>query len=181
MQVRHDPRGVANAILDEADRRSLDITNLSLNKVLFFAHSDYLLLYSTPLLSTQFEAWQFGPVSPIVYHEFKHFGDRALKGRAQCFCPSSGRKVLASYPKTVEFSNFVTEIAKKYCSMSAGALVSLSHQKGGAWDLVWNGESADSFGLVITNELILKTSKSPNLFSNLDSRNNVGIRSNYAH
>ena len=38
----YDPRAVANALLDIAHDQGVEFSNLSLNKVEFFAHSDFL-------------------------------------------------------------------------------------------------------------------------------------------
>ncbi|URK89026.1 hypothetical protein LP421_15955 [Rhizobium sp. RCAM05350] len=40
MSGEYDPRAVANLLLDEADRLGIKITNLALQKLLYFAHAD---------------------------------------------------------------------------------------------------------------------------------------------
>ncbi|EPZ76727.1 hypothetical protein M798_03280 [Brucella melitensis ADMAS-G1] len=35
----YDPRAIANLMLDEADRSGIQVTNLALQKLLYFAHS----------------------------------------------------------------------------------------------------------------------------------------------
>jgi len=58
-----DPRSIANFMLDEADRVGVGITNLALQKLLYFAHGIFLNETKGPLVSGYFEAWQYGPVS----------------------------------------------------------------------------------------------------------------------
>lgn len=50
------------------------ITNLKLQKVLYFAQAYYLSKIGRPLFSDNIEAWEYGPVIPDVYHKFKSKG-----------------------------------------------------------------------------------------------------------
>lgn len=54
----YDPRAVANLLLDEADQRGTKVTNLALQKLLYFAHGIHLTQTKQPLLTGYFEAWQ---------------------------------------------------------------------------------------------------------------------------
>jgi uncharacterized phage-associated protein len=58
----YDPRAVANLLLDLADRDDLAITNLVLQKLLYFAHGHFLIRTRCPLVQGGFEAWTYGPV-----------------------------------------------------------------------------------------------------------------------
>src|SRR3546814_10577509 len=78
----YDPRGVANLLLDLAEVRQKPISNLVLQKLLYFAHGRFLIESKKPLLAGYFEAWQFGPVHPTVYHAFKAATDRPIGFRA---------------------------------------------------------------------------------------------------
>ena len=60
---------VAWAKEDEAD-----ISNLKLQKILYYAQGHYLARNSSPLFNDDIQAWAHGPVVPAVYHAFKNFG-----------------------------------------------------------------------------------------------------------
>ncbi|MDO8590504.1 MAG: DUF4065 domain-containing protein [bacterium] len=47
------------------------ITNLKLQKVLYFAQAYYLSKIGRPLFSDNIEAWEYGPVVPNVYRKFR--------------------------------------------------------------------------------------------------------------
>lgn len=47
------------------------ITNLKLQKLLYYAQSMSLAFNNIKLFDDKFEAWQHGPVLPIVYNEYK--------------------------------------------------------------------------------------------------------------
>jgi uncharacterized phage-associated protein len=43
------------------------VTNLSLQKLLFYCHAYHLAFTDLPLIDENFEAWTYGPVVPSVY------------------------------------------------------------------------------------------------------------------
>ena len=47
------------------------ITNLKLQKVLYFAQAYYLSKIDRPLFSDNIKAWEYGPVIPDVYKKFR--------------------------------------------------------------------------------------------------------------
>ena len=74
-----DPRSFANLMLDEGDRLGIELTNLALQKLLYFAHGIFLNeSRGKPLVSGYFEAWQHGPVRPAAYKAFKGAGARPI-------------------------------------------------------------------------------------------------------
>lgn len=50
------------------------ITNLKLQKVLYFAQVYYLAKLGKPFFRENLEAWNYGPVVPEVYRKFKRIG-----------------------------------------------------------------------------------------------------------
>lgn len=53
---------------------SRDITNMKLQKLLYYAQGYHLALYGRPLFDAPIEAWTHGPVVPRVYREYKAYG-----------------------------------------------------------------------------------------------------------
>lgn len=49
------------------------LSNLKLQKLLYYAQGLHLAMYHSALFEEQIYAWQHGPVVPSVYHEFKEF------------------------------------------------------------------------------------------------------------
>jgi len=62
----------ANVIGDEGEVEG--VTNLKLQKVLYFIEAYSLAVTKKSLFSDPIEAWEYGPVIPTVYHEFKSHG-----------------------------------------------------------------------------------------------------------
>ena len=55
--------------------KSLPVDNLKLQKLLYYSQAVHLVLHDrVPLFNEDIEAWDYGPVIPPVYREYKPFG-----------------------------------------------------------------------------------------------------------
>jgi uncharacterized phage-associated protein len=55
--------------------KSLPVDNLKLQKLLYYSQAVYLVLNDkNPLFPEPIEAWDYGPVVPPVYREYKSYG-----------------------------------------------------------------------------------------------------------
>jgi uncharacterized phage-associated protein len=149
-----DVRAVANLVLDVAQRRGVDVTNMALNKVVFFVHSDYLVEGGRPLVGAKIEAWKHGPVFREIYHEFKGWDDEPIRGRAKRVNPHSGEVEEA----TADFGSEeqrIRDLIDRYVHFSAAYLRALSHRAGGPWQVVWGHDGEANPGMQITDQIIL--------------------------
>lgn len=65
----------AKYLLSLSDEDAGDnMSNLKLQKLLYYAQGVHLAIHGKPLFHEQIEAWKHGPVVPPVYHSLKHFG-----------------------------------------------------------------------------------------------------------
>ncbi len=55
------------------------ITNLKLQKLLYYAQGCVLALTDKPLFDEEIEAWEHGPVVPKIYHEYKMYGKSEIE------------------------------------------------------------------------------------------------------
>jgi len=60
-----------NKIVSEDDE---GLSNLKLQKLLYYAQGFHIAMYKKPLFQEAIEAWIHGPVVPEVYHTYKHYG-----------------------------------------------------------------------------------------------------------
>lgn len=67
---------IANYIVEYCNARRYSMSNLKLQKVLYFVQANFLVstLNHRPCFTNRIEAWDFGPVVPDVYHHYKMFG-----------------------------------------------------------------------------------------------------------
>ena len=76
---------VANEFLDLSFIEKNLITPLKLQKLVYICHGRHLGFYAYPLIKERVEAWSYGPVIPIIYHQFKHYGNKDIQKK--CFDP----------------------------------------------------------------------------------------------
>jgi len=76
----------ADFFLTQVDDDAGDtISNLKLQKLLYYAQGFHLALFDKPLFNEAIEAWSYGPVVPPVYHRFKKFGGSAIPAQESKF------------------------------------------------------------------------------------------------
>jgi uncharacterized phage-associated protein len=152
--VPYDVRSIANFVLDLAKRDGREVSNLVINKVVFFLHAHYLVHYGRPLVSAKIEAWELGPVFRELYKEFKEFDRRPITKEAERLNPESGNREICRDTLPLDECEFLASITKKYIQLSPTALVALSHEKDGPWDQVWNHDTPTNASMNITDAVI---------------------------
>lgn len=111
---------VADYFLSLTDEEAGDlISNLKLQKLVYYAQGFNLALYGKPLFNETIEAWEHGPVVPELYHKYKEYGS--------CTIPT---------PKDIDFDKFdkktrelLDEVYEVYGQYSAWKLRNLSHNE----------------------------------------------------
>lgn len=99
------------------------VTNLALQKILYIAHMVHLGRSGARLINAQFEAWDYGPVIPELYHRVKVFGDRPVQNVFY-----SARDV-----SHTEEGRTLQEAGQHFLAKQPGELVAMTHWKDGAW------------------------------------------------
>jgi len=91
------------------------ITNLKLQKILYFAQAYYLGKLGKPLFSDPIEAWDYGPVVSSVYHAYKS------KGSNPIISESDQSEILS------EDKEMIKKIWDTFGAYSASRLVDIAH------------------------------------------------------
>jgi uncharacterized phage-associated protein len=149
---------IANEFLRRAGKTGL--TQMQLQKLVYFAHGWNLALSDEPLTSDLPKAWNYGPVYPDLYDHTKYFGksqiDREITPdddeAARFFTKMRSGK--AAYraklsPREIEI---IDRVWRRYGSLSGARLSALTHQPNTPWSQTFasgRGKNAS-----ITNELI---------------------------
>jgi uncharacterized phage-associated protein len=153
----NDARVVANYILEVASERGIPVTNLALQKLLFFAHAISLTERQTDLVSGYFEAWHYGPVHPAVYQTFKRAGAGAINFRAEALDPVSRARRPLDRLDDQSARDICDRIVIQYGRMSPGRLVDITHAEGGPWHhIVSSAKQSANIGLRIPNHVIVE-------------------------
>ena len=133
----YDVRSVANLILDFADQIDAEVSNMTINKIVFFLHAWYLAKTGTPLVTAKIEAWDYGPVFRELYWEFKAFGKERITARATRRNPETAEKEISVDHFVLDDLAFLEPLMERYVAMPASKLVELSYVSGGPWDQVY--------------------------------------------
>ena len=105
-----------------ADRSGWTLSNLELQKILYIAQMFHLGRHGTSLVGGNFEAWDLGPVHPVLYHEVKRFGADPV---TEINCPGG----IEEGTEKELLKEAVDELSKR----TGGQLVSITHWEEGAW------------------------------------------------
>jgi uncharacterized phage-associated protein len=70
---------VATWFIAWAEAEGEELSNLKLQKLLYYAQGHVLAERQRPLFSDQIQAWSHGPVVPDVYHEYKGCGSSTIE------------------------------------------------------------------------------------------------------
>jgi len=60
------------------DNPEENVTNLKLQKILYYLQGYYLALFGEKLFEDQIEPWPYGPVVSDVYHIYKSYGNNSI-------------------------------------------------------------------------------------------------------
>lgn len=134
---------IARYIIQRCNSQNRTISNLKLQKILYFVQAEFLVAKKQPCFGAEIEAWDFGPVVPEVYQEYKVFG-------------SANIPVIGSVESPVILANedrsLVDGIVDECSKYSATALVDITHNQT-PWIDAYN---APGYNNIISTESIYK-------------------------
>jgi len=110
----------------EAEREEL--SNLKLQKLLYYAQGHHLAQRRAPLFTEPIQAWSHGPVVPQVYHEFKSSGNSSIE-----LPPDDSFTWNDVDPVT---SDLLSRVWNTYGGYSAGRLRNMTHEER-PWKAHW--------------------------------------------
>ena len=70
---------LAEYVIRRATKQGKTITNLKLQKTLYYLQGYSLRYFSEPAFEGDLRSWQYGPVSPTVYFAYSSYGASPLK------------------------------------------------------------------------------------------------------
>ena len=150
----YDVRAVANVVIDRSQSLGIEVTNLTMNKILFFVHAYHLAHHGAPLIREDAEAWEHGPVYKEIYRQFRGNEDRPIRERPTRLDFKTGGKVPFDDRPDQTDVGLIGAVIDFYLRIPSWKLVEMSHQKGGPWDQTWNHKSPSNPGMIISNETI---------------------------
>lgn len=102
------------------------LSNLELQKILYIGHMVFLgRSNGAPLVDEEFEAWDYGPVLPSIYHRLKMFGSDPVKDVFYDARP------IEQAPE----GSLIREAYSHLAGKKPGELVAITHAPEGAWSM----------------------------------------------
>lgn len=128
--MKYSAIAIANAFIKQTnDGRFNNLTPMKLQKLMFFAQSWYLKSNDSALFDGYFERWQYGPVLPEIYHEFKIFGAKEINKFGSSML-SECQTIDSNDYQVIEF---LEQIINAYGDYSGTQLSWMTHQPETAW------------------------------------------------
>ena len=140
-------------------RHDCRFTPFQLIKLVFISHGRTLGVKDNPLIRDRIEAWKYGPVIPVLYHELKMWGDGKVQNLH--YCGTKPRQD-TNFDNHLErlFSGVISDdersiidlTVEHYGGWSFSDLQRMCHEPGSPWDTHHDGE----FGTEIPDYTIKK-------------------------
>lgn len=127
---------VARYIINYSNERNYGISNLKLQKLLYFVQAFFLVCTNGQQIcfNERIEAWDFGPVVPDVYHEFKRYGSGDIPPIETYLEISSNYSSFYWTPFDENIISrddrrIIADVVDNFKDYSATALVTLTHNQ----------------------------------------------------
>ena len=124
---------VANELIDRAAESGTPLTQINIQKLVYFAHGWNFAWFDKPLSEEHFEAWQYGPVVRTLYRQFRRFGSERITEKAVDLSFNSLGNIVSCVPSIPESADgslaksAIGAVWKHYGTMQPFQLVELTH------------------------------------------------------
>lgn len=140
---------VANAFIELARDEKKTLTNMQLQKLVFFSHGYVLAYLNKELTNDPVKAWTFGPVYPELYNRLRHYGRERIPDTLSL-------PEIDNISKDSEEMKVIKGVWNAYKSHKASQLVDISHNVGSPWDQIWSKNKFQDIPDNITQEYYKK-------------------------
>ncbi|MDY6148973.1 MAG: DUF4065 domain-containing protein [Porphyromonas sp.] len=112
---------IAKYIISYSYAINKPVSNLKLQKLLYFVQGESYERNGQPLFEEDMYAWQFGPVVPLVYYEY---------------CNYVSMPILEKYDVSIdeESKDIIESVIDEHKDNSVWLLVNMTHEKGSPWE-----------------------------------------------
>lgn len=114
---------IAQYVLYRYMELNKSITNLKLQKLLYFIQRKSLRVNERPMFNEIIEAWQFGPVVPCVYYKYVGAGASEIYEFS-----------MPDVKFDQEDIDVMEDVIHKYIDSNPWVMVDETHNEGTAWD-----------------------------------------------
>ena len=151
--MREAALDIAKYIVSKCSNEGNPITNMELQRILYFCQKYFLQVYERPMFDDEFEAWPFGPCVPSIHYFFGVFGANPIQ------CVYEGIEIgKAKLPK-------IHRITREKRNQNTWEIPGLKEYQGDAWESAYKqGNHTLIPKEWIENELMIPNQKQRNKF-----------------
>lgn len=132
-QKAHEAMDVANYIVNYCIDSGHPVSNLKLQKLLYYVQVASLAGTGDKMFSDEISAWKYGPVVESVYHKFKIYVDKSITEKVTARGLLLLKDDQAEYDPAALFSNaekaLITKVVDSYRNYSALGMVKKTHEE----------------------------------------------------
>lgn len=125
----YSPVEVAWRVLSLATEKGIQLTNLQLQKLVYFSHGYLLAWKNRPLVNKPFQSWKYGPVSLDIYD--------AVKGHGELPINVTDVKIPTKLDDDGAATSVINKMLELYGVKPAKELVGITHRYDTPWYEVW--------------------------------------------
>lgn len=116
---------IADYFIAFSNVTNISITNLKLQKLVYYAQAWHLALYNRPLFQGYFQAWAHGPLLPKLYYQYRQFRWQPIQR------PDLNEESLDKLEQKLgnRLIDFLEDIISKYFGLTAHELEALTHSE----------------------------------------------------
>lgn len=124
MSVGLTYKDISDYFLAVANSTGDFLSNLKLQKLVYYTQAWHLAMFGAPLFDEDFQAWVHGPVLVKLYNDYKHFGFRPIIRD-----DLDELKLTELELNLADKIIFINEIVREYYPLSAYQLERLTHSE----------------------------------------------------
>ena len=129
-----DVMDLALYIVNKCMNEGCPVTNLQLQKILYYIQVEFLKKKGVLIFEDSIEAWKFGPVIPRVYFAYSHFGAMPI------YCDSNS----AIDNISIHDKALIDSVTNSKKDLPPWALVTDTHMPGKAWSRAYTQNGSGS-------------------------------------
>ena len=132
------PTILSNNILKRAFKEDIPVSPMKLQKILYFVSCEYVKATDCELLSEDFCVWQYGPVLPSVYNEFRSFRGNKITEYAK---DANGDSFIYNELTSPNLKAAIDRVWTFFKQRSGPDLSRITHEDGSGWSHAFERKS----------------------------------------
>lgn len=134
---------VANYVIYYLNQKGQKISQLKLQKLLYFIEAYNMACGNPPMFSEQFKAYTYGPLCFEVYDYYKIYGGEDILEYDDI--DDATKETLKPYTEIID------AVCDTFGDLTAAQLVNLTHEEDSPWSKIWQqngGKNSSDLGII---------------------------------